>query len=225
MPSDDIHMIGAANFKARGGKVGKSGKVGKTRYTVEVRGDTILANTDPKSLGKGPAEAIAQVLRERISSISATASAATMRARVAAAKALAKGEAWAVKRYSGGRIGLMQPSQSNRLMNDSGRLASSVVAGATSEGYTINVAGNRFDPSTLNGDSTAALERIFQRLKELVPELADTRRLMDSIPVRKAIKEGLAAAIQKADERTAELKKQRMQAAIGIARAALGLIA
>jgi hypothetical protein len=222
MPSDDVHMIGAANFKART-RTNKSGAT-KTRYTVEVSGDTILTNTDPKSLGKGPAEAIAAVIKERISSISATASQATIRARAVAAKAFAAGEQWAVKRYSGGRTGPMPPNQSNRAFNDSGRLAASIAVGAQSESYVINFAANRWDPTQVKGGE-AGLARIFDMLKTHVPELADARRLLDSIPVRKAIRDGLAAAIQKADERTVELKKQRMSAAIGIARAALSLVA
>lgn len=209
---DDVLLLGAANLQARE-RTSKSGAV-KTRYTINVKGDTILVNTDPKSLSKGPADAIAALLRERISSISAVAAPATIKARAVAAKALARGEAWAVKRYGGGRTGTLQPNQSNRLFNDSGRMAQSIAVGATSDGYTVNVAANRLSPDTLNGDATGALARIWDLLKQYVPELADTRKLMDSIPVRRAVNDALAGAIKKADERRVEMEKQVMLGAI-----------
>lgn len=222
MALDDIQVIGAANLTART-RTNASG-ASKTRYAVVISGDSVLVNTDPKSLGKGPAEAIAKLLKDRISTIAATAAPATIRAREVAAKAYAEGKSWAMKRYSGGRIGALPPNQSNRMFDDSGRLAKSVAVGATSEGYTINVASNRFDPNTLNGGE-AALTRIFQRLRELVPELANPRLLMDSIPVRRAVNEATAAMLQKADERGLELKLQKMQAAIGAVKQFLSLVA
>lgn len=219
MPSDDVQMIGAANFQART-RTNAAGET-KTRYTVTVRGDTVLFNTDPKTLGKEPAEAIAQVYRERISSIAAIAPLATQRARQVAAKAFAEGKSWAMRRYSGGRTGPMAPNQSDRAFNDSGRLVKSIAVGATSDGYVVNVAANRFDPTTLNGGE-AALQRIFARLRELVPELADTRRLMDSIPVRRAMTEGMKSALVKAGERRVQLEMQRMQTIIGVVRQLVG---
>jgi hypothetical protein len=222
MANDDIQAIGAVNLQART-RTNASGAT-KTRYTMEVSGDSILVNTDPKTLGKGPAEAIAAVLRERISSVSAVVSPATMRAREVAAKALAEGKAWAVKRYGGGRIGTMAPNQSDRMFSDSGRFAKSVAVGATSDGYTINVAANRLDPNTLNGGE-AALAKIFELLKQHVPEIADARKLLDSIPVRRAIQDGLRAAVKKVDERRLELEKQKMSAAINLAKTVLGLVA
>jgi len=219
MALDDVFILGAANLEART-RTNKSGK-SKTRYTVSVRGDSILVNTDPKTLGKGPAEAIAAVLAERISSIAEAATPATIKARELAAKAFAEGKAWAMKRYGGGRLGAMPPNQTQRAFNDSGRL-SKIAVGAQSESYVINFPANRWDPTQVKGGK-AGLERIWTRLRELVPELADPRRLLDSIPVRRAIRDATAAAIQVASEKTVELKKQRMRAAIGLVRAAVGL--
>jgi hypothetical protein len=221
MADDDVFVLGAANLKQRT-RTNKSG-VSKSRYTVQVSGDSLLINTDPKSLGKGPAEAIAALYRERISSISAVASEATLRARAVAAKAFAAGEAWAVKRYGGGRLGPMAPNQSNRAFNDSGRLAKGIAVGAVKDGYVINFAANRWQASDVK-DGEAGIKRIFAMLSAHVPELADASKLMDSIPVRRAIKAGNDEMIQKADERTLELKRQRMQAAIQVVRAALSLV-
>lgn len=212
MASDDIFVLGAANLQSR------KTKAGKERYRINVRGDSILVNTDPKSLGRAPAEAIRDVLRERIASIATSAPAATIKAREVAARAFAAGKQWALKRYGGGRIGAMPPNQNTTAFGDSGRFAQSIAVGATSDGYTINVAANRLDSTTSGG-----VERIWDRLRELVPELADPRRLMDSIPVRRAVREATAAAIQVANERTIALKRQLLQARIDVVRNLIGL--
>src|SRR3990167_5886379 len=115
MATDDIITLGAANMQART-RTSKSGK-STTRYTVTVSGDSLLINTDPKSLGKGPAEAISALIKERITSITDRASDATNKARENAAKAFAAGKPWAIKRYGGGRIGSMPPNQSDKGLN------------------------------------------------------------------------------------------------------------
>lgn len=193
---------------------------GKSRYTVEIKSEPLLTETDPRVLGRGPAEAMAKHLRDRVEGISTQAAPATIKARQVAARAVAKGEQWATKRYSGGRLGLMQPHQSDRLFNDSGRLVRSIVVGAKEDSWIINVAANRLHPDTLNGGE-AALLRIFQRLRELVPEWGDARALGDVLSVRRAIRDGLDEALQKAEERGAALKIQRMKT---IANAALQVL-
>ncbi len=238
--ADDIYVLGAANLKQRTRTNAKG--VSKSRYTVEVSGDSLLINTDPKSLGKGPAEAIAEHLRQQIQNISAVASPGTLKWRKSAERGLtnnaehrelsktafAKKEAaagrghllgptgnWAQRRYSGGRLGFMPPNQSDRLFNDSGRFAKSITANANNETWTINVASNRLDPGTLGGGG-GALVRVYRRLIELVPEFGDMSRLLNSSKVRAALEQGFREAIQKADEKTVELKHQRMRAWISV---------
>ncbi len=222
MADESVFVLGAANLKRRD-RTNKSGAV-KSRYTVNVTGDSLLINTDPKSLGQGPAEAIAAHLRERVTGIAQRASASTLRARAAASKAFAAGEAWAVKRYSGGRLGAMAPNQSDRAFNDSGRLAKGIAAGPKQDGWVVNFAANRWDPTQVRGGESG-LVRIYNQLAALVPELTDTAKLLDSIPVRKALKDGLASMIQKAEDRTLELQRQRMQAATSVVRSLMSLVA
>jgi hypothetical protein len=211
--ADDVFTLGAANLKSR------KTKSGKERYRIEIKGDSLLINADPKALGQGPAEAIAQLLRDRVLGVSARAPAATIKAREVAAKAFAQGKSWALKRYAGGRIGAMPPNQSDRALNDSGRMAQSIAVGATKDGYTVNMAANRLDSSAGN------VNRIWQAVLRYVPELGDTRRLMDSIPIRKALEQGLQDAVLRAREREVEAKRRLMQAKIQVARAVLSLVA
>lgn len=226
MPNDasgDIVTIGADN-QQQAELQRRTSKTGRDRYTVTVSGDSIVINTNEKALGKPVADAIGELLKERIRSIAAQAAPATIAARKAAAKAFSEGKAWALKRYGGGRIGSTPPNQSDRLFNDSGRLEKSVAVGATKDGYTINVAANRFDASTFNGGE-GALAAMFAKLKQYVPELADPSKWFDAESVRKAVKDSLGEMMLKARDNRAELIRQRMAARIQVAKALLGLVA
>ncbi len=194
---------------------------GKARYTISVRSEPIAVNCSAKDLGRGPAEAIAAHLRERVGSISQVASKATLAARRHAAAAFARGEAWAMKRYSGGRTGPMAPNQSDRLFHDSGRLAKTIVANARDDAYTINVAANRLDPATAGG--AGAVERIYARLVQLVPEFGNPALLMDSIPVRRAVQEGVKGMVVKMQATTEKVSRERIRGLLGIGRQLLEL--
>lgn len=220
--NEDIVTLGADN-QQQAELQKRTSKTGRDRYTVTVSGDSIVINTNEKALGKPVAEAMGELLKERIRSIAAQAAPATIAARKAAAKAFAEGKAWALKRYSGGRIGSTPPNQSDRLFNDSGRLERSVAVGATKDGYVINVAANRFDPSTLGGEG--ALQQIFAKLREYVPELADPSKWFNAESVRKAVKDTLGEMVLRARDKRAELIRQRMAARIQVAKALLGLVA
>lgn len=88
------------------------------------------------------------------------------------------------------------------------------MAKATSAGeWVVNVASNRLND-----------ERFRIQLAQLVPEFGDARRLMDSIGVRRAIKDGAAAIIQKQSARITELKEERVQAIVGLGRGLLALV-
>ncbi len=215
---DDVFILGegveinwdGAGLKQRD-RMTKSGNV-KSRYTVTIKSEKLIHNFNAKSLGKGPAQAILKLLRERIESISDTAAPNTIRARATAARAVAKGKAWALKRYAGGRTGQMTPGTSDRLFNDSGRFAKTITANGNEDGWTINCAANRLSPDTLDGH--ASVSAIWDRLVSLVPELADVGLLADSIPVRLAIQEAMDGMIKKASSETAELEAEAMHALI-----------
>lgn len=228
MPSDDIMMIGATNLQQR---TRSGGKATKARYTVEVSGDTLCIGTDPKALGRPVADAIAELFKSRIRDIAAVASAATQRARASAAKALAAGKPWAMKRYAGGKTGAMTPG-GNRLFNDSGRLEKTIAVGANEESFVVNVAANRFNPETLDNGGLAALERVYARLLEFVPELGDAALLMDSVTIRRAIEQGVKdsvvraqAASEAAVAASVQQARQLLQNQMAVLRALAGIAA
>ena len=101
---------------------------GRVQFTVEVKSEPLIHNFDPKTLGKPVAEAIAEALRQKVLAITAMVSPETRKDQAVAAKAFGEGKALATKRYGGGRIGPMAPTQSGRMFNDSGRMAKSIQA-------------------------------------------------------------------------------------------------
>jgi hypothetical protein len=168
MAKDDIVVINQPGLEQR------TSKTGRVRYVVRIKSEPVAFNLNAKELGAPVAEALAHYFREKIKGISATAAPATIKARERFAKAASEGKAWALKRYSGGKMGASTPNTSSALFNDSGRLAQSIQAMASGEtGWRINVAGNRLDPRTANNGGAAAVERIWTRLVQLVPAFAD----------------------------------------------------
>ncbi|HVJ30613.1 MAG TPA: hypothetical protein VNA66_09925, partial [Gammaproteobacteria bacterium] len=132
------------------------------------------------------------------------------------------------KRYSGGRLGAMPPNQSDKLFHDSGRLIRSIVAqmakaGTDAAEFVINVAGNRFDPTTLNpgaaGSPQAALDRIIVKLRELVPAFGNAAELMSDLRVRKAANDVAKSMITKTAARIDELKTERARAIVSLLKA------
>lgn len=214
--SGDDHLIINNGFTTR------TRASGRQYTTIDVQSEPLVHNLDPKQLGQGVADVIAEHLRQRIQGITARASEATIAARRAAAKAFAAGTLAATQRYGGGRLGSMPPAQSDRLFNDSGRLAKSIVARATSAGeWVVNVAANRLDEASFGQGFAAMLDR----LKQHVPEIADPRLLMDSLPIRRAIQHGMSQMIQKQQARISELRDARAKAITSLVGTALRLIA
>jgi hypothetical protein len=175
---DDVYVLNQ-------GLRSKTSKSGKTRFSIRVEAEPVIINTNAKALGAEITAAVVEHLRNRVRNISATVSEATRRARERAERAVQRGESWATKRYAGGKMGARQPNQSDRLFNDSGRFAESIVGSAASDNsWRINVAANRLDPQTANGGE-AAVQRIWQRLVQLVPEsneiLAARIRMVDKM--------------------------------------------
>lgn len=212
MATSDIHVLGAATLNERI-RTNKRG-VSRSRFTIDIEGESLGISLDPAAYGKPVAEAIAALFKERIRSIAAVAKPATIHAREVARRAVARGELWAMRRYSGGKIGTREPGQSNRLFNDSGRFAESFVVGARpgDEGFTVNVAANRLSPDTLNNGGRAALERIWQRLAQLVPELGDVSLLMSSVPIRRAISQAVKDNVQRVADVRADRVRQVVSA-------------
>ncbi len=175
----------------------------RDRMTMTIKSEPLVFNLDPKALGASVTGPIAEVLRERVSMISSPASEGTLRYRDRALKAFVQGKRWAVKRYSGGKIGSIPPARSNSLFNDSGRFARGIAVGATKDGFVVNVPANRLDPTTTDGD--AGVIRIWQKLVALVPELASPEMLMNDLRVRRGIEQGVAGVITKAAATTKQL--------------------
>lgn len=201
------------------GFTSRTSKTGRTRTTIEVKATPIVHDLDPKELGRDVADAIAKHFRDRIEGITAKASPATLKRREYAARAT--GVPSISRRYSGGRIGSMPPNQSDRLFNDSGRFAKSIVARAVQDRYIINCAANRLDQREF---TPAAFQRMLEQLKVHVPEIANPHLLRDSLPVQRAIRDSLSDRIKKSRERIGDLKVQRARALLGLGRSALGLV-
>ncbi len=194
-------------------------KSGKQYTTITVQSEPLIHDLDPRKLGAPVAVAIAEHIRQRILGITAVASAATLARRKRAAVEAAEGQPTAAARYGGGRIGSTPPAQSDRLFNDSGRLAKGIVARANGEAFVVNVAANRLDSTTFT--KAGAFERMLSLLAQYVPEIRDPKRLMDAIPIRRAVKDGMAAMIQKQTARISELREERVRAVVGLVKLAL----
>jgi hypothetical protein len=205
----------------------RTSPTGKTsvRYTVSIQAGPLVHDLNPKELAEKPAQAMAEWLRARVKTIQASASPSTKKKREQAAKALAHGEDWALARYAGGKMGSMAPGQSKSLFNDSGRFAASIIArpvGDTGRAgnpneWVINVAANRLDPETLSGPEgrrgLAALQMVYARLIELVPEFGDSRKLMAVPAVKRAIADSVNGIIKRNADLRARLGAARLDAA------------
>lgn len=192
---------------------------GKQHVTMTVKSEVVVVNCDPDAIGKPVAEAIAKAIADGIRAISEVAKEGTLAARKAAAAALARGEAWAVKKYSGGRTGTTPPNQSDRAYNDSGRLANGITANASTKNgtFTINAPANRLDPATFTGDG---FQRMVDRLVELVPAL---RNPFSDIGVQRTLRAVEGARHQKlrmeaAEKQAAATSRVVVQAAQWFAR-------
>lgn len=190
-------------------------KTGKTTYSVVINAEPIVVNTGPAALVAPVAQAVAHHLRERMRGISAVASKATQAARRAAEKAVQAGDSWAMRRYSGGRIGTKAPNQSNRLFNDSGRFADGIVAAYVGKDGTfrVNVPANRLDPQTAG---VGGVERIWKRLVELVPEFGNPALLTQSDVIRASVKRATKDMIKKAQSTNGQLAISAAKGLLGI---------
>jgi hypothetical protein len=221
---------GDINLTARRGTLA-SGKQRKARYAIDIKSEPLLFDLNEMNLGGRLAEVWAQRIRDNIQGIAVRASDATIAMRTKAAAAFASGQAWATKRYAGGRIGPMAPNQSDKLFNDSGRLAAGVFVrqNLTDATYTVNLPANRFNREAFGRGYDAMVAKFV----ELVPML-DPKKAAGDPAIEKAVKESVADMVVKLEADTAaallkgraKLKAARMRVAkqlVGIARGALGL--
>ena len=238
MASDDVIVLNQPGITRR---VRTSGRV---QFTVEIKSEPLIHTFDPKTLGKVVAEAMAETLRQKILAITQKASAATLEWRKSAERGLsnhaetkelrktkhAKAEiaagrghllgnrgGWAHARYGGGRTGAMPPNQSDRMFNDSGRMAKSIAAVARDDSWTVVMAANRLDPATANGGELG-VHRIFRKLVELVPAFGDTKKLFEEKGVQGAVQQSLQMMIVKAKETRDQLSEARARAALNLAK-------
>ncbi len=162
-----------------------------SRYTVTMTAEPILHDFAQAKLSRTVPEAIAELLRRQVMAIGEAISPATVLKRKYAAAAFDRGEAWAKQRFSGGRIGPMKPGTAeggaDRLFNDSGRFAKSIVAmqNIEEESFTINVAANRLRPDTFPG---GAFDRMIERLRQLAPAFKGGIDVLQDAAVVDAIK-------------------------------------
>jgi len=173
-----------------------SGAQRKARYTMELKSEPLLFELDELNLGNKLAEAWRDRIRDNVIGIAVPASKATQAMRKKAKAAFSAGAGWAMKRYSGGRMASLEPDQSDKLFNDSGRLADGIHVrpNLTDSSYTVNFPANRFNP-TLFG---AGYEAMVARFVSLVPML-DPKRALGDPAIEEAIKEGLGEMMSKAE--------------------------
>jgi hypothetical protein len=157
-----------------------TGKTG-VRYSLSIEAEPILHNLDGVYLGAKPAQAIRDLLEKQTRDIGEFIKPATKKAREKLKKAYAAGKDYAVKRYTGGRMGEKKPGDAgtDRIGLDSGRLAKGwhVMQNPVEQSFTINVPQNRFTPETWGG-TMASLQQWVTRFVSLVPALADPKSIL-----------------------------------------------
>jgi hypothetical protein len=223
--SDIVILNDGGEYTAKFAQRVGSGR-SKPRRTVEVESEPLLFDFNETQLGMKPAEAIKEVLKASIKAITHVASIATLQRRQRAKRRLEghpspKQESYRRRgvdysgsyeqRYTGGRTGVTMPAQTVRLFNDSGRLADGlhVRQNTTDKSFTINVTANRLDPSEFKA---GLFEQMLNRLRTLVPEFQDIRRLLSHPEVVKAINESIADMIMKAESKQRSLLLARARA-------------
>jgi hypothetical protein len=197
----DVEVInsyadGDVNLTARRGTLA-SGKQRKARYAIDIKSEPLLFDLNEMNLGGRLAEVWAQRIRDNILGIAVRASDATIAMRTKAAAAFGSGQAWATKRYAGGRIGPMAPNQSDKLFNDSGRLAAGVTvrSNLTDASYTVNLPANRFNRETFG----VGYDAMVAKFVSLVPML-DPKKALGDPQIEAAIKESVAQMVTKATD-------------------------
>lgn len=148
---------------------------GKQTHTVEIKSAPVAVVVDATMLGLPVVEVLAETIRAQILDIGETCRPATLKARSIERRAYVMGVAWAVKRFTGGRLGATPPSfHTTRMFNHSGRLAKGIAIRQIKDGsFVINCAANRLNPSDFVGGAAGAqYQHMVTRLVELVPAMS-----------------------------------------------------
>jgi hypothetical protein len=143
---------------------------GKQQTSLKITGEPVAVNLDEKELARAAAAAIVDVIREQVTGIGTDASKGTQAKRRTQAKAYAAGEAWAMRQFSGGKMGATPPNQTARLFNNSGRMAKGIHAvwSKSEAAWIVRFPANRFAPEFLAKPGGQA---VLDRLVELVPSM------------------------------------------------------
>ncbi len=183
----------------------------KDRYTITIKAEPILNDFNGLRLGEKPAQAIRDLIVRQLKAVGTFAAPATREKRRRAKSALERGAAWAKRRYSGGRIGVMPPAQTDRDFNDSGRLAEITVReNLTEKSWTINFPANRLTPIVdgVREFADQAWNEFVQRLVQAVPALRGGDEILRDESVRRAIATSAAEAITVIKENAANRSRQ-----------------
>lgn len=170
----------------------------KDRFTMTIKAEPVLLNFNKLRLGEKPAQAIRDLIVRQIKAVGSFASPATQKRRERAKDALARGAEWAKRRYSGGRIGRMEPDQTQRDFNDSGRLTQiDVRENLAEQSWTINFPKNRLTPIVdgVREFTEQAWNEFVQDLVRSVPALRGGNEILRDETVRRAIATAAADAI------------------------------
>lgn len=184
----------------------------KSSISISVESEPIAFMLEEGLVAQKAAEMLAQRIREQTGEITTPVKPSTAKARDVTARAFAKGEAWAVRQFNGGRMGSTPPVVgARRAFNHSGRLRDSIVAAfvkATKE-WRINFAANRWDIKHW-GDASK-MQIAFQKWVALVPVLKDAS---SDLGIQKAIRETFAEVIVKGklgeDHRSAKMRGEAL---------------
>lgn len=218
--ASDVIVINAAQMKV---KTRASGKA-RTVVTMTVKSEPITYNISPAALLTNAAVALASQIRQQTEDIQAKVKPSTAKARETAERAYAAGKSWAVRRYSGGRMGATPPRfGEQRQFNHSGRLAKSIVARYQEKAreFYINYAANRWRVEDFR--SPAHMDAAVQRWISLVPVLQDPGA---DIEVQRAFQRSHNEMVEKhrmgIDKRRAEAAGQLAVRVLQLAAQALG---
>lgn len=194
--ADDVLAVNATQMKTKE-RVTRSGTRTTTyAVTTTVTSEPMTFMLDEAEVARAAAAAIAKQAREQTKAIAEIVTPATANARTNIERAYARGEGWAVSRYTGGRTGSTPPkSGERRKYNHSGRLANGIVSTFRKDqkDFAINYPANRWNPKDWR--SRGDMEIAFQRWIDHAPVLA---RPKDDIVVKKALTDTHAAVVQKA---------------------------
>lgn len=169
----------------------------RTNITVEVHSQPVAVCLDESTVAKFIAQAYAKQVREQTKAIARPVKPSTAAARRKLEKAYSEGKTYALKQFSGGRIGVTPPvTGSNQSYNHSGRLADSIVAQLRGKDekaeWVINYAANRWDIKHW-GDA-AKMADAFRKWVDLVPVLSHPA---EDAGIIRAAKQMMAEVLQK----------------------------